>query len=108
MTGQFPVREKKQDTQSAPVQNYAPQAAPMNQGYVPPQYNQTAAPQFENYVAPASEPVQQTVTTPQFAAAPQQPSQSAPNSWGQPTPRTAMPWDNNTQQAGGFERPRRY
>ena len=110
MTGQFPVREKKQEAQAeAPVQTYAPQA-PMNQGFVPPQYNQTAAPQYENYVAPSNEPVQQTVTAPQFtAAAPQQPVNPAPNTWGQPTPRTAMPWDNNTQQqAGGFERPRRY
>ena len=110
MTGQFPVREKKQEAQTeAPAQNYAPQA-PMNQGFVPPQYNQTAAPPFENYVAPSGEPVQQTVTAPQFtSAAPQQPVNPAPNTWGQPTPRTAMPWDNNTQQqAGGFERPRRY
>ena len=112
MTGQFPVREKKQQeaANTTPVQNYAPQAPAMNQGYVPPAYNQTAVPQFENYVAPVNEPVQQTVTIPQFnAAAPQQPVQPTPNSWGQPTPRTAMPWDNSTQQqAGGFERPRRY
>lgn len=102
MTGQFPVREKKAEattenaipnnnmTHTAPVQNSAPQ------------FSQTATPQFENYVAPSNEPVQQTVTAPQFTAA-------APNTWGQTTPRTAMPWDNNTQQqAGGFERPRRY
>ena len=105
MTGQFPQREKKQET----VQ----EVAPVTQGYVAPQFNQTAAPQFENYVAPSNEPVQQTVTTPQFSsAAPQQPVQSTgvpQGGWGQPTPRTAMPWDNNNQQAaGGFERPRRY
>lgn len=110
MTGQFPVREKKQEAPAeAPSQNYTPQA-PMNQGYVPPQYNQTAVPQFENYVAPSNEPVQQTVTAPQFTqAAPQQPVQPVPNTWGQPTPRTAMPWDTSgAQSAGGFERPRRY
>ena len=113
MTGQFPQREKKQDAATsdnvAPVQNYAPQAS-MNQGYVQPQFNATAAPQVENYVAPSNEPVQQTVTTPQFNAnAPQQPVQSAPNSWGQPTPRATMPWENNAApQNGGFERPRRY
>ena len=108
MTGQFPVREKKQEAQTeTPAQNYAPQA-PSNQGYVPPQYNQTAAPQFETYVDHSNEPVQQTVTTPQFnAVAPQQPVQPAPNTWGQPTPKTAMPWDNSTQNAGGFERPLR-
>ena len=106
MTGQFPVREKKQEVQTeASVQNSAPQAAPMNQGYVPPQYNQTAAPQFENY-AP------QTTTAPSDNFVPTQPAQPVNNvpqgGWGQPTPRT-MPWDNNTQQnAGGFERPRRY
>ena len=112
MTGQFPVREKKQQEApaEAPVQNYAPQAPVVNQGFVPPQYNQTAAPQYETYTAPATEPVQQTVTAPQFTqAAPQQPVQPAPNSWGQPTPRAQMPWEtNNNQNAGGFERPRRY
>lgn len=107
MTGQFPVREKKQEAQAqAPVQNSAPQAAPMNQGYVAPQFNQTAAPQFENY-AP------QTTTEPadNFAATqPAQPVNNIPQGgWGQPTPRTTMPWENNNQQnAGGFERPRRY
>ena len=106
MTGQFPVREKKQEARTeAPVQNSAPQAAPMNQGYVAPQFNQTAAPQFENYVP-------QTASAPTDNFVPTQPAQPVNNvpqgGWGQPTPRT-MPWDNNAQQnAGGFERPRRY
>lgn len=112
MTGQFPVREKKQEAanDSAIPNNSVPYTAPMNQGYVPPQYNQTAAPQYEPYAAPSNEPVQQTVSAPQFtAAAPQQPVNPAPNTWGQPTPRTSMPWDNaGAQSAGGFERPRRY
>lgn len=109
LTGQFPVREKKQESvpETTPAQTYASQTPTVppqvNQGYVQPQFNQTAAPQFD-YNAP------QTVTVPQFnTAAPQQPVQPAPNSWGQPTPRTSMPWDNNTAQSnGGFERPRRY
>ena len=98
MTGQFPVREKKQE-------DAAPQAT---QTYAPPQYSQQAMPQFENYTAPVNEPVQQTVTAPQFTAAPLQSAQPAPNSWGQPTPRSSMPWDNSQQASGGFERPRRY
>lgn len=118
MTGQFPVREKKQEAAAdsvipnntvpynPPVQNFASQSAPMNQGFVPPQYNATAAPQFENY-AP------QTASAPTDNYVPTQPSQPVANrapegGWGQPTPRT-MPWDNNAQQnVGGFERPRRY
>lgn len=108
MTGQFPVREKKQDNAQteAPAQTVAPQSDPMNQGYVAPQFNQTAAPQFENYTP-------QTTSSPSDNSVPTQPSQPVNNipqgGWGQPTPRTAMPWDNNNQQnAGGFERPRRY
>ncbi len=117
MTGQFPVREKKQDNNQtgAPVQNSAPQAAPMNQGYVAPQFNQTAQPSFEQYSQTVSnEPPQETYapTTggiPATMQPPQQPMNNVPQGgWGQPTPRT-MPWDNNAQQnAGGFERPRRY
>lgn len=103
MTGQFPQRAKKEDSAEEPVVSVptmnqgsvAPQA-PMNQGYVPPQYNATAVPQYENYAAPSNEPPQQAVG-------------SAPNTWGQPTPRTTMPWDNaGAQGTGGFERPRRY
>lgn len=106
MTGQFPVREKKQEAQTeAPVQNPTPQSAPMNQGYAAPQFNQTATPQFENYVP-------QTASAPTDNFVPTQTAQPVTNvpqgGWGQPTPRT-MPWDNNAQQnAGSFERPRRY
>ena len=107
MTGQFPQRQQTQtNTTPAPVaQNYASQAAPMNQGYVAPQFNATATPQFENYVP-------QTATAPSDNFVPTQPTQPVNNAtqggWGQPTPRT-MPWDNNAQQnVGGFERPRRY
>jgi hypothetical protein len=118
LTGQFPVREKKQEAANdsaipnnsvpynAPVQNAVPQSAPMNQGYAAPQFNQTAAPQFENYVP-------QTASAPTDNFVPTQPAQPVNNvpqgGWGQPTPRATMPWENNTQQnAGGFERPRRY
>lgn len=106
VNGEFPAK-------AAPV-NESPATPDTNQGYVPPQFNQTAAPQYENYVAPSSEPPQQTVTAPQFTqAAPQQPVQppvTAPQGgWGQPTPRSNMPWENATGSAsGGFERPRRY
>lgn len=118
MTGQFPVREKKQEAaadnaipnNTAPynpsVQSHAPQAPQINQGFVPPQYNATVTPQFENYVP-------QTASAPTDNYVPTQPSQPVANrtpegGWGQPTPRT-MPWDNPTpQNVGGFERPRRY
>lgn len=102
MTGQFPVRERATTEQSnEPVATTIPQ---INQGYVQPQFNQTAVPQFETY-APES-----TGSTPSDNYVPTQPSQpisQSPNNWGQPTPRASMPWDNN-QQGGGFERPRRY
>ena len=117
VTGQFPVREKKQEAQiEAPVQNPAPKAAPMNQGYVAPQFNQTAQPAFEQYSQTVSnEPSQETYApTTGGIPATMQPSQQPVNNipqggWGQPTPRATMPWENNNQQnAGGFERPRRY
>lgn len=127
MTGQFPVREKKQEAAAdsaipnntvpynPPVQNYAPQAPQMNQGYAAPKFNSTAQPDFEQYIQTVSnEPSQETYapTTGGIPATMQPPQQPMSNvhqgSWGQPTPRT-MPWDNNAQQnAGGFERPRRY
>lgn len=109
--GEFPIREKKQDT----AQTQTPQAAPINQGYVAPQFNQTAAPAFEQYSPSTSnEPPQETYAPATGGISDTiQPSQQPVNNipqggWGQPTPRT-MPWDNNPQQnAGGFERPRRY
>ena len=117
MTGQFPVREKKQNNTQieASVQNFASQSATMNEGYVAPQFNQTARPAFEQYSQTVSnEPPQETYapTTggiPATMQPPQQPVNNVPQGgWGQPTPRT-MPWDNTSQQnAGGFERPRRY
>lgn len=106
MTSQFPQRAKKENNSEEPVATIPPMnSAPMNQGYVAPQFNQTAAPQFENYTL-------QTESAPTDNFVPTQPAQPVNNApqggWGQPTPRT-MPWDNNAQQnVGGFERPRRY
>ena len=116
MTGQFPQRAKKENNSEEPVATIPPMnSTPTNQGYVAPQFNQTAQPAFEQYSQTVSnEPPQETYapTTggiPATMQPPQQPVNNAPQGgWGQPTPRT-MPWDNNTQQnAGGFERPRRY
>lgn len=100
MTGQFPVREKKEQASvEAPVQSYTAQQPVMNQGYAPQGYN--SAPSYNT--APAN-------VTPVETSIPQQPMNAAPqNGWGQATPRATMPWDNNSaQNNGGFERPRRY
>ena len=104
MTGQFPVREKKQEAanDSAIPNNSVPYTAPVQNSS--PQFD-NSSPQFENYVP-------QTDSAPTDNFVPTQPTQPVNNvpqgGWGQPTPRT-MPWDNNAQQnVGGFERPRRY
>ena len=125
MTGQFPQRAKADVANSSasnnttqydapPVVGSTP-TSPINQGYAAPQFNQTAQPAFEQYSQTVSnEPPQETYapTTGGIPATMQPPQQHVNNApqggWGQPTPRT-MPWDNNAQQnAGGFERPRRY
>lgn len=108
MTGQFPVREKK-ETPEVPTPNYVPQSAPMNQGYVPPQFNPTAVPMQETLIY-TGDVVPQTTTGAQINPVTQQPTPVAPQGgWGQATPRTTMPWENNgAPQGGGFERPRRY
>ncbi len=109
MTGQFPVREKKQPEAAAQV------ATPtMNQSYAAPQFNQPVANNFGMATPTMNQAPAETYT--QAAptmnpAAPQQPIQPGMNSgWGQPTPRATMPWDNNAtqQNMGGFDRPRRY
>lgn len=119
MTGQFPVREKNQEVandnavsnNTTPVQNFAP----VNQGYVAPQFNASAPQQFDNYAV-------QTPTAPTDNFVPNlnsQPRNNIPpvnnapqgNNWGAATPRATMPWDANStqaQNANGFERPRRY
>lgn len=88
MTGQFPVREKKQEAQPAFEQ-----------------YSQTVSnePPQETY-APTTGGIPSTMQPPQQLV-----NNVHQGGWGQPTPRATMPWDNNsTQNSGGFERPRRY
>ena len=103
MTGQFPQRQAAQNNDASA--QVAAMSTSVNQGYVQPQFNATAAPQFENYVP-------NTFSAPTDNYVPTQPAQPVNNpqgGWGQPTPRATMPWENNnTQQQGGFERPRRY
>ena len=106
MTGQFPVREKKQEA--------TVQAAPVNQGYVAPQFNQTGAPAYEQAPSYTGDTFQQTVTNPQFTqATPQQPVQPTVTAQGpraQPQQGASMPWNNSANQGANaaFERPRRY
>ena len=90
VTGEFPVREKKQEAASAP-ETYNQPVLTCTHQVAAPSYNtqpETAVPAYQ---------------------APTQPVAPAQGGWGQPTPRTQMPWDNaGGQSAGGFERPRRY
>ena len=87
MTGQFPVREKKQqDVHSEEIPPVTENIPVGNPSY-------------------SAQPVTTVESTHKY-----EPTVSTPPSWGSATPRTTMPWDNAGSQSasGGFERPRRY